>query len=144
MATQSRGGTNKRQGKGSGRGGAARRRAQANRAASAQEATTADASGGSVAVAPRPERGHDGERGETSRSARKQPAATTRQGRLAGRTDGFRKIFVDTRTELRRVSWPDKETTQNLTLVVIAISVVLGILLGGIDFILFQIFEAIT
>ncbi len=45
---------------------------------------------------------------------------------------------------MRKISWPDRETTRNLTIVVIAISVALGLLLGGIDFILFQIFQALT
>ncbi len=44
--------------------------------------------------------------------------------------------------EIRKVVWPDRETTRNLTVVVIALSIVLGILLGGLDFILFQVFEA--
>jgi len=42
------------------------------------------------------------------------------------------------------VIWPDRETTRNLTLVVIAVSIVLGILLGGIDYVLFQPFEALS
>jgi preprotein translocase subunit SecE len=44
---------------------------------------------------------------------------------------------------VKKITWPDRETTRNLTAVVIAISVILGIVLGGIDYILFQIFEAI-
>ncbi len=44
--------------------------------------------------------------------------------------------------EIRKVIWPDRETTRNLTLLVIAVSLVLGILLGGIDFVLFELFEA--
>ncbi|MDI3340220.1 MAG: preprotein translocase subunit SecE, partial [Sphaerobacter sp.] len=49
--------------------------------------------------------------------------------RLAGVQRGAR----DTVAEMRKITWPDRETTRNLTLVVIAISVVLGLLLGGVD-----------
>lgn len=45
--------------------------------------------------------------------------------------------------EIKKVIWPDRETTRNLTLVVIAVSIVLGVLLGGIDYVLFQLFEAL-
>jgi preprotein translocase subunit SecE len=45
--------------------------------------------------------------------------------------------------EIKKVSWPDQETTRNLTIVVIGVSVILGLLLGGIDYVLFQIFEAL-
>ena len=39
------------------------------------------------------------------------------------------------------MSWPDKETTRNLTLLVIGMTTVLGLLLGGIDFVLLKLFE---
>lgn len=145
MATQSRAGTRKRHAKGAGRAGASRRRAEATQRASVA-ATGAAADGGKpVAVTARRQgRTTPPADGEQSRAERKQQVSPASQGRFAGRTGGLQKVIADTRTELRRVSWPDKETTQNLTLVVIAISVALGILLGGIDFVLFQIFEAIT
>lgn len=59
------------------------------------------------------------------------------------RFDGVRQFSRDTWSEIKKVNWPDRETTRNLTLVVIAVSAVLGILLGGIDFVLFQLFEAL-
>ena len=62
---------------------------------------------------------------------------------LTERTGRMRAFYEDTRAEIKKVTWPDRETTRNLTIVVIGISVVLGILLGGIDFVLFQIFEAL-
>jgi preprotein translocase subunit SecE len=46
-------------------------------------------------------------------------------------------------SEARKIVWPDRETTRNLTIVVIGISVVVGMLLGGIDFLLQAIFEAL-
>jgi preprotein translocase subunit SecE len=45
---------------------------------------------------------------------------------------------------MKKVNWPDQETTRNLTVVVIGISVVLGITLGGIDFLLQKLFELMT
>ncbi|MFM9105154.1 MAG: preprotein translocase subunit SecE [Chloroflexota bacterium] len=56
---------------------------------------------------------------------------------------GFRKTVDDTIAELKKVNWPDRETTRKLTLLVIALSAVLGLLLGGVDFVLRRIFEAI-
>ena len=38
---------------------------------------------------------------------------------------------------------PDRETTKKLTLLVIGVSIVLGLLLGGIDYFLLKLFEAI-
>ncbi len=58
------------------------------------------------------------------------------------RVAGVRRYLNDTRAELRRVTWPDQITLRNLTLVVIAVSAVMGLLLGGIDFVLLKIFEA--
>jgi preprotein translocase subunit SecE len=58
------------------------------------------------------------------------------------RFEGLRRFIRETMAEIRKVIWPDRETTRNLTLLVIALSLVLGLLLGGIDFILFELFEA--
>ena len=56
------------------------------------------------------------------------------------RMDQIKKQWFDTVAELKKVTWPDKEATKNLTLVVIGISAVLGALLGGLDWILQQLF----
>ena len=63
--------------------------------------------------------------------------ATTRTGtaanpvaRAAGR---LRNWFVETLAELRKVAWPDSETTRNLTIVVVGVSVAIGFLLGIAD-----------
>jgi preprotein translocase subunit SecE len=58
------------------------------------------------------------------------------------RFEGLRRFIRETMAEIRKVIWPDRETTRNLTLLVIALSLILGLLLGGIDFILFELFEA--
>lgn len=72
------------------------------------------------------------------------PEETVERSVVGERLGGLRQKFDDTRAELKKITWPDRETTRNLTIVVIGISVVLGILLGGIDFVLFQLFEAMT
>jgi preprotein translocase subunit SecE len=53
------------------------------------------------------------------------------------------QIIRDTRSEIKKVTWPDRETTKKLTLLVIGVSIVLGLLLGGIDYFLLKLFEAI-
>ena len=70
-------------------------------------------------------------------------AGESERGRVATRFDQIKKQWQDTVAELKKVTWPDKETTKNLTLVVIAISAVLGALLGGLDWVLQQIFALI-
>jgi preprotein translocase subunit SecE len=52
-------------------------------------------------------------------------------------------LIRDTRSEIKKITWPDRETTRKLTLLVLGVSVVLGLVLGGIDYILFRLFEAI-
>ncbi len=59
------------------------------------------------------------------------------------RFEGLQGFIRETMAEIRKVIWPDRETTRNLTLVVIAVSIVLGLMLGGIDYVLFQLFEAL-
>ena len=49
----------------------------------------------------------------------------------------------DTIAEIKKVTWPDKETTRNLTLVVIVMAILLGILLGGIDAVFVRVWENI-
>jgi preprotein translocase subunit SecE len=82
-------------------------------------------------------------RAEARRQAKAESARTQRRGFVSSeRTEGLRRFIRETKAEIDKVNWPDRETTMNLTLLVIALSVVLGILLGGIDFVLYQLFEA--
>src|SRR5215208_1491453 len=59
------------------------------------------------------------------------------------RIDQIKKQWFDTVAELKKVTWPDRETTKNLTLVVIGISAALGALLGGLDWVMQQLFALI-
>ncbi len=47
----------------------------------------------------------------------------------------------ETTSELRKVAWPDSQTTRNLTLVVIGISAAIGFLLGLTDSILTALYK---
>ncbi len=68
---------------------------------------------------------------------------TSRGGEKQKRTGGLRPLVRDTAAEIRKVTWPDQQTTRNLTMVVIAMAVTLGVLLGGIDAILVRLWEVI-
>lgn len=62
----------------------------------------------------------------------------------AGGRGGRRGIvgFVgDVRSELRKVNWPSQRETANLTAVVVALSVAVGLFLGGIDYIFQELFR---
>ncbi|MCC6705751.1 MAG: preprotein translocase subunit SecE [Thermomicrobiales bacterium] len=52
-------------------------------------------------------------------------------------------LIRDTRSEIKKITWPDRETTRKLTLLVLGVTVVAGLLLGGVDYFLFRLFEAI-
>ena len=70
--------------------------------------------------------------------------ATTRRGWgqvWSDRREAVARGLRDTRRELRLVAWPSRQTTINLTLVVIGLSIVLGIVLGGLDLLLARGFE---
>ena len=74
---------------------------------------------------------------------------STRRGRTRGTEQNLsmsgraQSLVRDTSAEIRKVTWPDKETTRNLTIFVIALSVVLGALLGGIDAVFVRVWENI-
>lgn len=61
------------------------------------------------------------------------------QSRLAS----LKQLVRDTKNEIKKVTWPDRETTRNLTIVVIALAAFLGALLGGIDALFVRLWEAL-
>jgi preprotein translocase subunit SecE len=63
------------------------------------------------------------------------PTAGSR-GRRGG---GIVKYINETRSELRKVAWPSRQETVNLTSVVVILMVAVGAFLGAVDF-LFQEF----
>ena len=58
---------------------------------------------------------------------------TAAAGRLEGRTEGMSTWVRDVRSELRKCAWPTREEATKLTSVVIAISVLVGCVLGLAD-----------
>lgn len=59
----------------------------------------------------------------------KQPAATSR-------TFPPQKFAREVVAELAKVTWPTRAETMKLTAVVIAISLIVGVFIGGLDYIL--------
>lgn len=47
-------------------------------------------------------------------------------------------FFQEVVSELKKVTWPSRDETMKLTAVVIALSVIVGIFIGGLDAILVQ------
>lgn len=76
--------------------------------------------------------------------AAKNKAADAKPHPLTQRIERLRRYYRETRAEIAKVTWPDKETTRNLTIVVIGISFVLGVLLGGIDYVFLKLLEAMS
>jgi preprotein translocase subunit SecE len=68
---------------------------------------------------------------------------TSRGGEKRGRFAGIQSLVRDTTSEIKKVTWPDQQTTRNLTMVVIAMAVTLGAILGGIDAALVRLWDAI-
>ena len=62
---------------------------------------------------------------------------------VAARLDDLKAWYWATVAEIKKVNWPDRETTRNLTVVVIAMTIALGLLLGGIDFLLQTLFRVL-
>ncbi len=60
------------------------------------------------------------------------------------RMERIRKLILDTWSEIKKISWPDGDTVRRLTALVLAMSVVLGLLLGGIDYVLLKVFDALS
>lgn len=47
----------------------------------------------------------------------------------------LKEYFRDTRGELRKVTWPTRNQATNLTLIVLAVTVVMAIFLGAVDYV---------
>jgi len=62
-------------------------------------------------------------------------------GRRGGRGGNPINFVRDVRSELRKVAWPSSRETVNLTVVVIALSVTVGLFLGGTDFLFQELFR---
>jgi preprotein translocase subunit SecE len=74
-----------------------------------------------------------------TKSSERHSNSNSRFARLAV----LQRLFKDTVSELKKITWPDRDTTRNLTIVVIAISVTLGLALGGVDALFVRLWQAI-
>ena len=77
---------------------------------------------------------------QKSRSRRGQPPAN-RVPRFLRPTVSF---LQEAWGELRKAHWPTRETALNLTLVVIAVSLVTGMLLSGLDYVFGKLFALLV
>ena len=53
-------------------------------------------------------------------------------------------FLKETRDELKKVVWPSRQEVIRLTFVVIIISLVVGLFLGGLDFVFVKIIETVV
>ena len=58
-------------------------------------------------------------------------------------TEGINQFVYDTRSELRKVVWPSREQTINLTGLVIAVSLAVAAFIGAMDFVAQRFFQII-
>jgi preprotein translocase subunit SecE len=76
-------------------------------------------------------------RAATTGGATSAPLPVARRGRPGNPLNFIR----DVRSELRKVAWPTSRETANLTIVVIALSIAVGIVLGGFDYAFQELFK---
>jgi preprotein translocase subunit SecE len=53
------------------------------------------------------------------------------------------RYFRETRSELRKVVWPTRQEATNLTIIVLAVTVLMSALLGFLDFVFTKLFGLI-
>ncbi len=74
--------------------------------------------------------------------AKNSQVVTTRRRQQAP-AEMARSWWQETRNELRKVTWPTREQTRNLTLVVVAVCIAMATFLGVVDYVLSQIIRFI-
>ena len=70
---------------------------------------------------------------ERSESRQKQDPGRRVPLPQGGRSGSPGQFIQDTYNELKKVVWPSRQVTTNLTIVVIVVSIAVGILLGALD-----------
>ena len=71
------------------------------------------------------------------------PQQAQRRDRPA-RHNPIAQFVRESRIELRKVVWPTRQEATRLTVVVIAVSVVVGVILGGFDFGIAQLISLVA
>lgn len=54
------------------------------------------------------------------------------------------RFFQDTWSELKKVVWPSRKQATNLTMIVIAVSAAVGVILGAIDYVFYLVFQQLV
>lgn len=55
----------------------------------------------------------------------------------------IKQYFSEVNTELKQTSWPSKDSTRNMTMLVVAVATLIALYLGGIDFLLQKAMEVL-
>ncbi len=63
---------------------------------------------------------------------------------MVKRENALIRYFRETRAELRKVTWPTREQAIRLTLIVLAVTVFMAVLLGAIDYVFAALFRLIV
>jgi preprotein translocase SecE subunit len=79
-----------------------------------------------------------------ARTASKPAARTGLRPDIGQRGQGIRQFIGEVRAELRKVAWPTRQEAAKLTGLVVAISVAVGFVLGGIDYAFSEFFRLIV
>ncbi|MCD6519970.1 MAG: preprotein translocase subunit SecE [Anaerolineae bacterium] len=73
----------------------------------------------------------------------KKRAASAQKQKKEKKENRVVRYFKEVRAELRKVVWPSRETTINLTLIVLGVTTLMSIALGIIDWIFAKLFALI-
>ena len=74
------------------------------------------------------------------RTARKTAVARGSSGRGTG---NILTLIRDVRQEIKKVEWPTREEATKLTAAVVGLSAIVGIFLGGVDFLFQEFFKIV-
>lgn len=61
-----------------------------------------------------------------------------------GKENPIARYFRETKAELQKVVWPSRKETINLTVIVLAVTVVMSIAMGLIDFLFSRLFSLLV
>ena len=53
------------------------------------------------------------------------------------------RFFREAKEELKKVTWPDRKTTTRYTVIVVVVSLFVGVVIGGIDYLFTRILEKV-
>jgi preprotein translocase subunit SecE len=79
-----------------------------------------------------------------ARTGNKPAVRSALRPEIGQRGRGIRQFIGEVRTELRKVAWPTRREAAKLTGLVVAISVAVGFVLGGIDYAFSEFFRLIV